>query len=141
MITPIQYIVSEQGERTAVVLDWDVYQMLPLMDPGDSDLLSGLDHAELSGLAEGMLAPWEDAHQEYPESSGSKMGWQPTPRHSAPAGCADKESLAMTARALSRPAPTPDLPPILFCGSYTVGQQVHRVDDDKLLTVTVSGVY
>lgn len=57
MTMPVQYIVSESGERTAVVLDWKVYQRLRASDAGDVDLLVGLDEAELRGIAEGMLAP------------------------------------------------------------------------------------
>lgn len=57
MSAPVQYIVSEEGQRTGVVLDWEVYQKLRWADAGDTDLLSGLDDAELRGLAEGVLAP------------------------------------------------------------------------------------
>ncbi|MBK8542066.1 MAG: hypothetical protein IPL60_19045 [Ardenticatenia bacterium] len=57
IIAPLPYIVSEQGERTAVVLDWAAYLMLRGTASGDADLLDGLDDAELNGLAEGMLAP------------------------------------------------------------------------------------
>lgn len=57
MSAPVRYIVSEEGERTAVVLDWDVYKSLRPADQGDTELLVGLDEAELRGLAEGMLAP------------------------------------------------------------------------------------
>lgn len=59
--TPKQYIVAEDGKRIGVVLDWEVYQHLQFDDPqADPDLLRTLSEAELTLLAEGMLA---DPHQ------------------------------------------------------------------------------
>jgi hypothetical protein len=58
---PIEYIVTEAGQRTAVVMRWEDYQALQAMLPTDPDALTGLSESELRALAEGMLSP---AHQE-----------------------------------------------------------------------------
>lgn len=57
----VQYIVNDQGLRTAVVLKWEDYQSLRARISPDPDLLVGLDESELRALAEGMLSP---SHQE-----------------------------------------------------------------------------
>jgi hypothetical protein len=57
----VQYIVNDQGRRTAVVLKWEDYQSLQARISLDPDLLVGLDESELRALAEGMLSP---SHQE-----------------------------------------------------------------------------
>lgn len=53
----IQYIVNDQGRRTAVVLKWEDYQSLQARMSPDPDLLVGLSEPELRALAEGMLSP------------------------------------------------------------------------------------
>jgi len=50
-ITPLQYLVTESGQRTGVVLSWLDYQKLT-----DPDLLVGLSSIELQLLAQGMLS-------------------------------------------------------------------------------------
>ncbi len=57
----VQYIVNDQGRRTAVVLRWEDYQFLQARMSAGSDLLIGLSESELRALAEGMLSP---SHQE-----------------------------------------------------------------------------
>ena len=57
----LQYIVNDQGQRTAVVLQWEDYQSLQARLSSDPDLLVGLTEPELRALAEGMLSP---SHQE-----------------------------------------------------------------------------
>ena len=57
----IQYIVNDQGRRTAVVLKWEDYQSLQARISTDPEVLVGLDESELRALAEGMLSP---SHQE-----------------------------------------------------------------------------
>ena len=57
----VQYIVNDQGRRTAVVLKWEDYQSLQARMSPDPDMLVGLDKLELQALAEGMLSP---SHQE-----------------------------------------------------------------------------
>ena len=57
----IQYVVSPDGQRTAVVLQWKDYQSLRAQTSLDPDMLMGLDESELKALAEGMLSP---SHQE-----------------------------------------------------------------------------
>jgi hypothetical protein len=59
---PVEYIVTEDGQRTAVVMRWEDYQALQAMLPSDPEALAGLSEAELQALAEGMLSP---AHQEH----------------------------------------------------------------------------
>ncbi|MBU1660351.1 MAG: hypothetical protein KKD28_02630 [Chloroflexi bacterium] len=56
-ISPIRYIVEEDGQRTGVVLGWNDYKHLKAMFPVDQDLLLGFNEAELQTLAEGMLSP------------------------------------------------------------------------------------
>jgi hypothetical protein len=55
-ISPVQYLVAENGQRIGVVLSWDDYQNLQAGVPTDPDLLVGMDKAELQALADGMLA-------------------------------------------------------------------------------------
>ena len=57
----IQYIVDDDGQRTAVVLKWEDYQSLRSWVSSDPELLVGLSESELEALAEGMLSP---SHQE-----------------------------------------------------------------------------
>ena len=57
----VQYIVNDDGQRTAVVLRWEDYQSLRTRLSSDHDLLIGLSESELRALAEGMLSP---SHQE-----------------------------------------------------------------------------
>ena len=54
--TPKQYIVTEDGKRTGVVLDWETYEQLRAEQLNDPDLLPNLSESELKLLAEGMLA-------------------------------------------------------------------------------------
>ena len=54
---PVEYLVKEDGERTAVVLRWSDFQTLQAMFPTDPDGLPGLNRSALIALAEGMLAP------------------------------------------------------------------------------------
>ena len=59
---PIQYLVSEDGQRTGVVLDWEAYQALQQAShTTDPEMLIGLSEAELQALSAGVLAP---PHQE-----------------------------------------------------------------------------
>lgn len=53
----VQYIVNDDGQRTAVVLRWEDYQSLRSRTSTDPDLLLGLSESELQALAEGMLSP------------------------------------------------------------------------------------
>jgi len=53
----LQYLVSEDGRRTAVVLDWESYQALQQAShAADPELLIGLSEAELEALSAGVLA-------------------------------------------------------------------------------------
>jgi hypothetical protein len=56
-LSPMQYLVAEDGKRIGVVLDWETYQIWQKVFPNDPDLLVGLTEAELKFLAEGMLSP------------------------------------------------------------------------------------
>ncbi len=59
---PLQYLVSEDGRRTGVVLDWESYQALQRAShTTDPELLVGLSEAELEALSAGVLAA---PHQE-----------------------------------------------------------------------------
>jgi hypothetical protein len=58
---PVEYLVSEDGRRTGVVLRWEDYERLTAQPVADPDLLSGMNEAELKALATGMLA---SPHQE-----------------------------------------------------------------------------
>lgn len=51
----VQYVTNEQGQRTAVLLDVDVYQRLINSYPADPDMLSGMSRAELEALAASRL--------------------------------------------------------------------------------------
>ena len=53
----IQYIVDDDGQRTAVVIKWEDYQSLQARWGSDPDLLVGLTEPELRALADGMLSP------------------------------------------------------------------------------------
>ena len=53
---PIQYLISESGERTGVVLSWEAYTALRGAPARDQDLVDELIDLELHALAEGMLA-------------------------------------------------------------------------------------
>lgn len=53
---PVEYLVSEDGRRTGVVLRWEDYEALTAQRPRDPDLLVGLSEAELKALSSGMLA-------------------------------------------------------------------------------------
>lgn len=54
--TPKQYIVTEDGKRMGVVLDWETYEQLQAEQRHDPDLLPNLSESELKLLAEGMLS-------------------------------------------------------------------------------------
>ena len=54
---PVEYLVKEDGERTAVVLRWSDFLTLQAMFANDPDVLPGLNRSALIALAEGMLAP------------------------------------------------------------------------------------
>jgi len=61
-LSPVQYLVSEDGQRTGVVLDWESYQALQqASSAADADRLVGLSESELQALATGMLVA---LHQE-----------------------------------------------------------------------------
>jgi hypothetical protein len=53
----IQYIVDDNGQRTAVVIKWEDYQSLQARWGSDPDLLVGLGEFELRALAAGLLSP------------------------------------------------------------------------------------
>jgi hypothetical protein len=53
----VQYIVDDDGQRTAVVIKWEDYQSLQARLGSDPDLLVGLTELELRALAQGMLSP------------------------------------------------------------------------------------
>jgi hypothetical protein len=55
--SPVQYITEKDGKRVGVVLTWEDYQKISTPVDDDPDLLPGMDEAELSALAEGMLSP------------------------------------------------------------------------------------
>lgn len=52
----VQYIVNDDGRRTAVVIQWEDYVTLQNRLSPDPDLLPGLSESELKVLAEGMLS-------------------------------------------------------------------------------------
>lgn len=54
---PVEYLVSEDGKRTGVVLRWEDYEALRTGAQRDPDLIVGLSAAELKALASGRLAP------------------------------------------------------------------------------------
>ena len=61
-LAPVQYIVSEDGQRTGVVLDWESYLALQQASrAADPEMLVGLNESELQALGAGMLAT---PHQE-----------------------------------------------------------------------------
>ncbi len=53
---PVEYLVSEDGKRTGVVLRWEDYEALRAGALRDADFLVGLSEAELKALASGRLA-------------------------------------------------------------------------------------
>jgi hypothetical protein len=57
---PVEYLVSEDGRRTGVVLRWEDYEKLTSQSVADPDLLYGMNEAELRALATGMLASPHD---------------------------------------------------------------------------------
>jgi hypothetical protein len=57
MPTKVQYIVNDDGQRTAVVILWEDYLTLQDRLSPDAAVLTGLTEAELHALAEGMLSP------------------------------------------------------------------------------------
>ena len=57
----VQYIVDGDGQRTAVVIQWEDYVTLQERLAPDPDLLQGLSEPELRVLAEGMLSPGRQA--------------------------------------------------------------------------------
>ena len=59
---PIQFIVSEDGERTGVVLSWETYSALRREQ--DADRMDDLSDGELQALADGMLATTHQARLE-----------------------------------------------------------------------------
>jgi len=61
---PIEYLVTEDGQRTAVVMRWEDYQALKAMLPSDPGALAGLSESELQALAGGMLSPVHQDHLE-----------------------------------------------------------------------------
>ncbi len=56
VISPIQYLTDENGQRRGVVLSLDDYQNFQTNFHPDPDLLMGLNKAELQMLAHGMLS-------------------------------------------------------------------------------------
>ena len=61
-LAPVQYLVSEDGQRTGVVLDWESYLALQQASrAADPEMLVGLNESELQALGAGMLAT---PHQE-----------------------------------------------------------------------------
>lgn len=52
---PVEYLVSEDGQRRGVVLSWEDYQALTSQARLDPDLLYGMNEDELSALASGRL--------------------------------------------------------------------------------------
>ena len=57
----VQYIVNDDGQRTAVVIKWEDYVALRDRLAPDPDLLPGLTEPELQVLAEGMLSlAWQE---------------------------------------------------------------------------------
>jgi hypothetical protein len=61
-LAPVQYLVSEDGQRTGVVLDWGSYLALQqAIGAADPDMLVGLSESELQALGTGMLAaPYQE---------------------------------------------------------------------------------
>jgi hypothetical protein len=53
----VQYIVDDDGQRTAVVIKWEDYVTLQDRLSRDPAVLTGLTESELQALAEGMLSP------------------------------------------------------------------------------------
>lgn len=52
----VQYVTNEQGQRTGVLLDVDVYQRLMRQQSDDPDLLTNMSRQELEALAASSLA-------------------------------------------------------------------------------------
>lgn len=55
-LTPIRYLVDEEGHRESVVINLRDYELLQRALTDDPDLLIGMSETELRGLAEGMLS-------------------------------------------------------------------------------------
>jgi hypothetical protein len=53
---PVEYLVSEDGKRTGVVLRWEDYEALKASAQHDPDLIVGLSEAELRALVSSRLA-------------------------------------------------------------------------------------
>lgn len=53
----VQYVTNEQGDRIGVLLDLEMYHRLTHPLTEDAEYLTGLNPAELSALADMMLAP------------------------------------------------------------------------------------
>lgn len=52
---PVEYLVSEDGTRTGVVLRWEDYEALKASAQRDPDLIIGLSETELRALSDGKL--------------------------------------------------------------------------------------
>jgi hypothetical protein len=63
IVTPpkVQYIVNDDGQRTAVVIKWEDYVTLQDRLSPDPAVLTGLSESELRALAEGLLSPGRQA--------------------------------------------------------------------------------
>ena len=57
MTEQIRYITDEHGDRVGVLLDLALYQRLRQDSAPDPELLEDLTQAELTALAQGLLAP------------------------------------------------------------------------------------
>jgi len=57
----VQYLMNEQGQKTAVLLDVMQYRHLVENAPTDPDLLWGMSRSELEALANSSLAPDEQS--------------------------------------------------------------------------------
>ncbi len=53
---PVEYLVSEDGTRTGVVLRWEDYEALRAGAQHDPDVIVGLSEAELRALSSSRLA-------------------------------------------------------------------------------------
>lgn len=53
---PVEYLVSEDGKRTGVVLRWEDYEALTASAQRDPDMIIGLSEAELRALSNSKLA-------------------------------------------------------------------------------------
>ena len=62
MAEKLQYVINEQGEQVAVLLELAEYQRLTGQVTNDPELLVGLSEAELQALADSKLAPATKTH-------------------------------------------------------------------------------